>query len=56
MGTVRSGGWCGPAGGVDPPDDLDGTDRQPLGPAMQPTDRPQAKQDAAHPALAISLP
>ncbi len=27
-----------------------------LGPAMQPTDRPQVKQDAAHPALAISLP
>jgi hypothetical protein len=49
-------GWCGPAGGADPPDDLDGTDRQPLGPAMQPTDRPQVKQDAAHPALAISLP
>ncbi len=63
-GVVRSGGRvCGPAAGVVRSGRRGRPSRRPrrhgpttLGPAMQPTDRPQVRQDAAHPALAISLP
>ncbi len=62
-GAVRLGGRCGPAGRAVRSGRRGRPSRRPrrhgpttLGPAMQPTDRPQVKQDAAHPALAISLP